>query len=114
MWPFDEIDRLKRRIEYLESLQISTTDKKELEFLRTEIKDYVEYRLERDVFWGTNTYYADRTLKSVESDLTKARFYISVLEAQLGPDGIEAAKNVCQRLQELCTSKKAIEVKSHE
>lgn len=126
MWPWNkheklerEIDQLKESIErrddeinYYKSLQLSATDVKELEFLREESKDYFVYRLDEELLsWVyTYRYFKDRTLQGAESDLTKARFYISVLEAQSGPDGIEAAKKVCKRLQDLCKTK-AIEAK---
>lgn len=116
MWPWNKIEKLQDRIEDLErdinyyrSLELSETDKKELEFLRSAIKDYVIYRY--DGSWsGSHRFYVGQSLQGVKSDLTTARFYISVLEAQLGPDGIEAAKKVCERLQDLCKTK-AIEAK---
>lgn len=114
MWPFDEIKTLKaeneyisRRTAYLESLQLSETDKKELDFLRDAIKDYVIYRYD-DGWSSSHKYCADRTLQIAESDLVKSRLYIAVLEAQLGLDGTKAAHEVCERLKAVC-GQKAIE-----
>jgi len=129
MWPFREIKELERKCfelemknagierqnndlktqnDELKSLRISVTDKKELDFLRAAIKDYVVYSMDNQCGYGwvpNYQYFAKRTLKDTESDLTKAKFYISVLEAQMTEDQKEAAKNVCERLKELCTMK---------
>jgi len=116
MWPWDKIKELEeenktlsRRATYLEGLGLSETDKTELKFLRDAIKDYVVYSLHIVGSWFSDyRYQADKTLQQSESDLTKARFYIAVLEAQLGPDGVGAAREVCERLKAVC-GQKAIE-----
>lgn len=121
MWPWDEIRDLKeeneglsRRITYLEGSELSATDKAELEFLRKAIKPYVVYHWTDVGYPGWRSEYAffqERTLQNAESDLTKARFYIAVLEAQMGPDGIEAAKKVCERLKAVCSQKEIKAIK---
>lgn len=116
MWPWDKIKELEeenktlsRRATYLEGLGLSETDKTELKFLRDAIKDYVVYSLHNVGSWFSDyRYQADKTLQQSESDLTKARFYIAVLEAQMGPDGVGAAREVCERLKAVC-GQKAIE-----
>jgi hypothetical protein len=115
MWPWDKIreleeknENLSGRIDYLKSLELSDIDKTELNFLRKAIKPYVVYRYEHDYWSSVCKFYETRTLQDAESDLTKAKFYIAVLEAQLGPDGISAAKEVCERLKAVC-NQKAIE-----
>lgn len=126
MWPWSKIEKMQDRINDLErdndalsrtnnrlrSLELSETDKLELDFLQRTIKDYVAYGLETELGWFSvsHRFFGKRTLRDAESDLTSARFYISVLEAQLGPNGIAAAKKVCERLQDLCKTK-AIEAK---
>lgn len=111
MWPWSKIkdleeenDGLSRRITYLEGLKLSETGKSELEFLRDAIKPYVAYRYEYED-WYRYAFHAKRTLEGAESDLTKARFYIAVLEAQMGPDGVNAAHEVCERLKAVCNLK---------
>lgn len=112
MWPWGKIGKLEAenknlsdRIDYLKSLELSDVDKSELVFLREAIKSYVAYRYEQD-YWSTVCeFYKTRTLQDAESDLTKAKFYIAVLEAQLGPDGVSAAKEVCERLKAVCNQK---------
>ena len=120
MWPWDEIRDLKeeneglsRRITYLEGLKLSDADMLELEFLRCAIADYVVYRHELARWALSHRYYATRTLQASESDLAKSRLYIAVLEAQLGPAGVNAAKEVCERLKAVC-SQKAIDPVSGE
>lgn len=114
MWPWSKIkeleeenDGLSRRIIYLEGLELSGNDKLELEFLREAIKPYVAYRYEYED-WFHYAFHKKRTLQAAESDLTKARFYTAVLEAQMGPGGVGAAKEVCGRLKAVC-GQKAIE-----
>lgn len=121
MWPWDKIkdleeenERLSRRIDHLENLELSETDKLELEFLRKAIKPYVVYSFKDMGYPGWRVEYAfyqERTLQHAESDLTKARFYIAVLEAQMGPDGVNAAKEVCERLKAVCSQKEVKAIK---
>lgn len=116
MWPWSKIKELKeenddlsRRITYREGLELSETDMLELEFLRKTVKPYVLYSLHDTGYWSIcYNFVASRTLQDAESDLTKSRFYIAVLEAQMGPDGVNAAKEVCKRLKAVC-GQKAIE-----
>jgi hypothetical protein len=95
MWPFSLIKELKNKNEHLKEeleernrdlkdLLISETDKQELEFLRMEIKNYITYSFLKDKeypWYVVYRYIGTRTLQEAESDLTKSKFYISVLEA---------------------------------
>lgn len=118
MWPFDnyrilELEEQNKslldRIVYLEALKLSETERLELEFLRKEIAPYITYDMETSgLYIIVHEFYPGRTLRDAERDLTKARFYISVLEAQLGPCGIEAVHEVCERLKAVCGQTKVI------
>ncbi len=110
VWPWNEIHDLKKSNESLSrandrlhSLNLSWKDKEELRFLKKEIAKYITYD------WSHNRFFselkANRTLPEAESDLVKARYYIAVLEAQLGPNGVTAAHEVCNKLMALCNSK---------
>ena len=119
MWPFDnyrilELEEQNKslldRIVYLEALKLSETERLELEFLRKEIAPYITYDMEMSgLYIIVHEFYPGRTLRDAERDLTKARFYISVLEAQLGPCGVETAREVRDRLKAVCEQSKVIE-----
>ena len=72
-------------------------NKVELEFLRREIKPYVEY--DRVIY--SNMYYTKRSLNSVIEDLKRSELHVAVLELELGSDRVKDATKKYLALLEL-------------
>ena len=124
MWPFSRIAALeaenidlKLRLDRKDAGV--TRNMAELDFLRSAIKPYVVYAVRDEtesigwIFSTVHRFYPKRTLQEAESDITRLKFYISVLEAELGEERIGAARKVCEKLRCLCTKEvPAIEAKN--
>jgi hypothetical protein len=120
MWPFTTISALRSEVarledqirERAEEVSGARRDEQELEFLRNAIKPYVVYgrQLSGSAWPPYYKFVEGRTLHAAESDLTKARLYISVLESQLGKERTDSSRKICQELTCLCKKEmKAIE-----
>ena len=121
MWPFSRIASLEAENEGLRTRNVDlelrqnrkdagvTRNMAELDFLRSAIKPYVVYAIRNEtesIGWNfsiVHRFYPKRTLQQAECDITRLKFYISVLEAELGEDKIGAARKVCEKLRCLCT-----------
>lgn len=90
-------DRDKREREIAKDLE-------ELDFLREKIKSYVEYNYDGETFavYRVHRFDSIGTLQQAKSELTRLKFYISVLESEIGSDRVALVRDVCKKLRCLC------------
>lgn len=115
MWPFSNTEDLradnamltteinKLREERDKNAWKTAKDREELAFLRAEIMPYVEYEYDdAHACHGIHLFHSTGSLQQAKSELTRLKFYVSVLESELGADRVALVREVCKKLRCLC------------